>query len=98
MTEILEAWWQPMLSDSGRLEHVFYRCYAVLTMVRMHHTLQHGTIVTKPAAARWAQDTLDPRWRPLIHDALAWSRDSPPDLAETLALIRETCRRARLNS
>jgi hypothetical protein len=95
---ILEEWWQPMLRDRARLGNVFYRCYAVLTMVRMRHTLAHGTIATKPAAARWAHDALDPRWRLLVQHALAWSRDTPPDLAATLALIRETCGAAGLNS
>jgi hypothetical protein len=90
---ILDEWWQPMLEDRARLQNGFYRCYAVLTMVRMLHTLEHGTIVTKPTAARWAHDTLDPRWRPLVQDALAWSRAAPPDLDETIALIRETCDR-----
>jgi len=95
---ILREWWRPMLENSARLQHVFYRCYAVLTMVRMLYTLEHGTIVTKPSAARWARDTLDPRWRVLVQHALAWSRDAPPDLDETLALIRETCRQARISS
>ena len=96
VASILRQWWKPMLEDSTRLQNVFYRCYAVLTMVRMLHTLDHGTIVTKPTAARWAIATLDPRWHPLIHAARAWSPVTPPELDATRALIRETCRRARL--
>ena len=95
---ILREWWRPMLEGSARLRSGFYRCYAVLTMVRMLYTLEHGTIVTKPTAARWALDTLDPRWRPLVQNALAWSRDTPPDIDETIALIRETVRRAGVSS
>jgi len=87
---ILREWWMPMLLDGPLLQHNGYRCYAVLTMCRMLYTLRHGTIVSKPVAARWAQQALDPRWTPLVQDALAWSRDRPPDLNETLAYIRYT--------
>jgi len=79
-----------MLADPRRLSgsRFGYRCYAVLTMCRMLYTLAHGTVVTKPAAARWAAATLGPRWTPLIERALAWSPAAAPDLGETLALIR----------
>jgi len=52
------------------LDNPFYRSYAVLTMCRMHYTLQYGVVVSKPLAARWAQTTLDARWTPLIQAAL----------------------------
>jgi hypothetical protein len=60
-------------------------------MTRMLYTLRHGTIVSKPVAARWAEETLDRRWVSLVRDALAWSRDTAPDLEETRAYIRYTC-------
>jgi aminoglycoside adenylyltransferase-like protein len=88
---ILHEWWMPMLVDARLLQNSFYRCYAVLTMCRMLYTIRHGAIVSKPVAARWAEETLDRRWTLLIRDALAWSRDVPPDLNETLAYIRFTC-------
>lgn len=88
---ILREWWMPMLIDGPLLQNSFYRCYAVLTMSRMLYTIRHGTIVTKPIAARWAQGALDTRWTPLIQHALAWSRHVPPDLEETLAYIQHTC-------
>jgi hypothetical protein len=88
---ILREWWQPMLVDGPLLQNSFYRCYAVLTMSRMLYTISYGAIVTKPTAARWAQQTLDRRWTPLIQHALAWSREVPPDLEQTLAYIRHTC-------
>ena len=87
---ILREWWKPMLTEGPLLQNGFYRCYAVLTMSRMLYTLRHGTIVTKPVAARWVQGAFDGRWRPLIQQALAWSRDVPPDLGETLAFIQHT--------
>ncbi len=88
---ILREWWKPMLVDGPLLQNTFYRCYAVLTMSRMLYTIRHGAIVTKPIAARWAQETVDSRWTPLIRSALAWSREEPPDLEETLAYIRYAC-------
>lgn len=88
---ILREWWMPMLVEGPLLQNIFYRCYAVLTMSRMLYTIRHCAIATKPVAARWAQQALDRRWTPLIRDALAWSRDVPPDLNETLAYIRHTC-------
>jgi len=88
---ILREWWKPMLVDGPLLRNSFYRCYAVLTMSRMLYTMRHGTIVTKPIATRWAQETVDIRWTPLIRAALAWSLEEPPDREETLAYIRYTC-------
>ena len=90
--DILRQWWLPMLAEPARLagSRFGYRCYAVLTMCRMRYTLEHGSITTKPVAARWAIAALAPRWTPLIERALAWSPDAAPDLDETRALIRET--------
>jgi predicted nucleotidyltransferase len=86
----LREWWRPMLDDPVRLQHWGYRAYAVLTMCRMLYTLSHGAIVSKRLAARWVQETLDSRWTGVIDDALVWSSDRPPVLADTLALIRYT--------
>jgi hypothetical protein len=88
---ILREWWMPMMIDGPLLQNSLYRCYAVLTMTRMLYTIRHGAIVSKPVAARWAEEALDLRWTPLIRKALAWSRDTPPDLDQTLAYIRYTC-------
>jgi hypothetical protein len=83
-----------MLTEGPLLQNGFYRCYAILTMTRMLYTLHHGTIVTKPFAARRVPGNIR-RWIPLIQQALVWSRDAPPDLAETLALIQHTSWTAR---
>ena len=88
---ILRGWWMPMLLKGPLLQNSFYRCYAVLTMSRMLYTMRHGAVVSKPVAARWAQEALDPRWRTLIRDALAWSQHVAPDLDQTFAYIRHTC-------
>lgn len=90
VVSLLHGWWRPATTCRRRLDHPFYRSYAVLTMCRMRYTLQHGVVVSKPLAARWAQAALDARWTPLIEAALAWSSDIVPDLAETLRFIDDT--------
>lgn len=88
---ILEEWWAPQLIDSHRLLSGEYRAYAVLTMGRILYTLQQGEVVSKPAAARWAQAALGGRFAALIQRALAWPSDPLENtLAETLAFIQDT--------
>jgi len=92
---ILREWWAPMLDDPARLRSSEYQAYAVLTMCRALHTLQHGTVVSKLVAARWAQQALGARWAPLIERAMAWRHDDPMDSCdETLAFIRYALQRA----
>jgi hypothetical protein len=82
--------------DPARLESGEYQAYAVLTMCRALYTLEHGRIVSKPVAARWAWVTLGKRWAALIDWALAWRHAAPSDrLNETLDLIRYTLERSR---
>ena len=50
----------------------------VLGAPRLHHTVAPGAIVSKEAAAGYAHEAFDPRWRPLIDDALAWWREAAP--------------------
>ena len=40
--------------------------HAVVTLCRVLYTLEHGDMVSKPAAVRWAQETLNARWSLLI--------------------------------
>jgi hypothetical protein len=87
--ELFRGWWVPMVQDPVKLYHPGYHAYAVLTMCRMRYTLKYGTIVSKPAAARWALATWDARWAPLIERALAWQM-RVEDVDETRALIEET--------
>ena len=67
--------------------------YAVATTCRMLHTLDNGRVSSKKAAMIWGRDRLDPRWSPLIQNALdsrfaQWDAPSNPDLlAETLAFV-----------
>jgi hypothetical protein len=84
-------WWELQLSDTSRVEESGYQAYAILSMCRILYTLEYGTVISKPAAARWAQGTLDERWRGLIERALTWQPGETMDrLGETLEFIRYT--------
>jgi hypothetical protein len=92
---VLREWWAPMLQDPFRLRSRHYQAYAVLTMCRALYTLEHGTVVPKEIAARWAQEALSERWGPVIDRALDWPRGLQPDESDqALALIRHTLGRA----
>jgi hypothetical protein len=97
--ELMRVWWGPMGDDPARLRRRGYQAYTVLTMCRVLYTLQRGAIVSKPVAARWARETLDARWSPLIERALAWRKDQQDvlgnDIAETQALIQHTLARCQ---
>jgi hypothetical protein len=41
-------------------------------------------------AARWCRDTI-PGLGPVLDRALSWSRDTAPEVDETVALIRRAC-------
>lgn len=89
---ILRGWWKPMLEHPTHLvEHAGYQPYAVLTMCRMLYTLQTGTIISKPAAARWALETLGQEWHGLIRQAIDAPELNRADaLDQTVAFIEYT--------
>jgi hypothetical protein len=91
VASLLEEWWRPRLEDPSILQADEYRAYAVQTLCRMLYTREHGAVISKYKAARWAQENLEPPWRELAKQALLW-RDggAAPELAETLAFIRYT--------
>ncbi|MBI2850875.1 MAG: DUF4111 domain-containing protein [Chloroflexi bacterium] len=81
--------WVPMLRDTKELQHPGYQVYAVLTMCRILYTLEHKTIVSKSAAAAWAQQILPEPMSGLIQRALKWRNGQLFDyLNETTDLIR----------
>jgi predicted nucleotidyltransferase len=89
---ILDEWWFPMLehpnwlSDRGSEYHAF----AVLTMCRSLHALKHGTIVSKPTAAHWAEIKFR-EWSPLIKKSLIAQHEKANGfLDEALSFIRFT--------
>ncbi|HSL43654.1 MAG TPA: aminoglycoside adenylyltransferase domain-containing protein [Anaerolineales bacterium] len=92
---VLEEWWFPMLADPSWLrDHGdAYHSFAILTMCRALHALEHGTVTSKPNAARWAQDILGGKWRQVIEQALSAQKpgDAQIDLLdEALELIGYT--------
>ena len=94
-------WWPAeILEDPARIKGRGYQSYIVLTMCRMLYTLRHGAVVSKRAAALWAEGEAGGRWAPLIKRALEGrSRPRlearPEDVSGTLDLIRYTLERAR---
>jgi len=93
--ETLQEWWFPLLQDSSWLAErgSEYRAYAILTMCRALYALEHGTILSKPAAARWAQTRLGEGWRDPIARALAAQKHGSRGtelLSDALGLIRYT--------
>lgn len=56
---------------------VAWQAFWVGLFCRILHTLQTGEVTSKPAAMSWAQDALDPRWRPLIARAKALKKGAP---------------------
>lgn len=82
-----------MLSDTARLQPSGYQAYAVATFCRMLYTLEHGRLVSKPAAGRWALTRLDARFASLIQRALAYQL-TPADIPATHDLLRYTLERS----
>ena len=58
-----------------------YTTAGVFGAPRLHHTIATGGIASKEAAAGYALEVFDPRWRGLIEDGLAWWRQAPPGAA-----------------
>lgn len=89
---ILHEWWFPMLEDSSWLRdhEAGYRSFAVITMCRVLHALETGTIVSKPKATQWARAKLGEPWKILIDKAVAVSNHEDLDvpLSKTLDFIR----------
>lgn len=102
---LADSWLEQARHDDAALRLRGPQVYMVRTLCRMLYTLDHGAVVSKPVAARWAQQTLDERWMPLITRTMAWRKDpdyqdtpSSDEIRETLAFIEYTfarCQRLR---
>jgi hypothetical protein len=95
---ILPGWGGGLLADPAILQQSGYQSYVVLSMCRILYTVQRGAIVPKLTAARWAQEALPERWKPLIESA--WitrsapqGQASPDAISATLDFIRYTMAR-----
>jgi hypothetical protein len=71
--------------------------FVVATLCRLLYTLETGTVASKPAATRWARETLDSRWAGFI--ARSWearretSETPQADMGALVAFIRFTVTR-----
>jgi hypothetical protein len=99
---IPEMWRNDAYHDPAWLEWLRVRQnqqFVVLTLCRLLYTLEEGKVISKPAAARWAQQHLDCEWAALIAHVLAPKADSSTipdaDLAATVALVEVTAARFR---
>jgi hypothetical protein len=94
--DLLQQWWEPMLSHPAELQKPGYRHYAILTMCRMLYTLANGTVVSKPVAGRWAGERFNEPLKGLVTRTLAWRGEGEPgSVEETQSLIRYTLQHSR---
>jgi hypothetical protein len=95
VAQILRDFWTTTGSSDEFLRPRAYQVFAVQTMCRALHALEHGVIVSKPVALRWALGALPERFAPSIERALAFPNGAQRDeLDKTRALIRFTLERA----
>ena len=100
MLAILNGWPLQILDDPAQIKHRGGQSYTVLSICRILYTLQYGTVVSKPVAARWAQETLDNQWTPLIERTWTGRHNpgleaSPDDVNGTLEFIRYALKQSR---
>lgn len=99
---ILHDWAAPILDHphSTEMDTRGWQSYTVLTLCRILYTLQFGAVASKTTAARWAQETLDQRWVPLIDRAWVGRRNpdlkaQEHDVGETLDFINYMLERSQ---
>jgi hypothetical protein len=100
MQAVLTGWAAQLVQEPAPLKSWGYQGYTVHTLCRILYTLHHGAVVSKPVAARWARESLDERWTPLIERAWEEGREvgpetSPEELNETLNFIRYALERGQ---
>lgn len=92
---LLHDFWALQLGGPDWLRTRDYQAFAILTMCRALHTLHTGKVASKPAAAVWAQQYLDPPWPALITQALTWRHDRREgDMTAMLAFVLWTIAQA----
>ncbi|MCI0710372.1 MAG: DUF4111 domain-containing protein [Chloroflexi bacterium] len=71
--------------------------FVVLTLCRSLYMLEFGTVASKPAAARWAQQILDQRWSAFIERSVASGKGEAPqtDIDDTVAFIQYVVEHSR---
>jgi len=84
----IPIWFSPIIADPAEISKRGYQSFFVLSICRMLYTIQHGEILSKPVAAKWARENLDQKWHPLIERALIGRQN--PGLEATAEDINET--------
>jgi len=88
---ILSTSWVQHVDGPDWMRPRKYQAFTVLTMCRVWYVLERGIVVSKPRAATWAQEALDPHWKPLIRWAILHRDDPQPgDMKEVLRFLRYT--------
>jgi predicted nucleotidyltransferase len=92
---VLNGWAADILNDPAQIKNRGYQSYTVLTLCRILYTFHFSAVISKPEAIRWAQETLDKRWMPLIDSAWLGRQNpdleaEPDDINGTLEFIRYT--------
>ena len=93
---VFREWWEPNIENPDFYSNPEYQPYAVLSMCRALFALRHGELASKPQAAAWALENLDPKWGELVEEALSWRRGDPAgDTGRTIELVKYTAGLAR---
>lgn len=63
--------------------------WGVLGISRLAYTKATAEIASKSAAGEWALTAFDPKWRPIIEEALAYRRGEPSTYGNPFARLRD---------
>lgn len=99
MHQTMRDWSATFLPDPRVIRQLWHQGLIVISYCRMLHALEKGAVMSKKAAAEWARQNLEARWRPLIEESLR-ARPSqslgpadPQAVAETIAFVEHVMRR-----
>jgi hypothetical protein len=88
------TYWRNWLSRSSGISPAMLGratpMWGVLGVSRLAYTKTTGAIASKSAAGEWALTAFDPRWRPILEEALAYRRGEPSKYANPLARRGDT--------
>lgn len=93
MCEMVQEWVLALLAETQPFNNRGDQSYNVLSMCRVLYTLETGQVISKLAAARWAQEKFGQRWLHLIERALQGRHNpqgelDPRDVRGTLDMAR----------
>lgn len=98
--KITGIWLEQAQHDPSWLDWLGHRdaqTFVVQTLCRSLYTLEYGTVASKPAAVRWAQQTLGHPWSALIERSLTSGKGKIPqtDIDDTVAFVQYVVERSR---